>query len=214
VARYVLPDLHGVRWCLWCRSCATITRWHHVIVRRLHEHAAATNIQRVWRGHRARAYIKFMCAQRIQTLVRAALARIHLRQIKLEMEEAEAARRREEEAFVQAEGDKVVDEVSERLEQKKNPAVKKEVKEEVKAVKAHRKRQQAARKKMLKAELKIEEIRDTFEMFDLDGSGAIDLDELRLCMKELCVPMTTEELQVRLAVLCERGGCHTGSGSR
>ena len=44
----------------------------------------------------------------------------------------------------------------------------------------------------------VEEIRDTFEMFDVDGSGAIDLDELRECMKELCVPMSEEELQVRV----------------
>lgn len=42
-------------------------------------------------------------------------------------------------------------------------------------------------------------------MFDIDGSGAIDIDELRECMKELCVPMTEEELQEALDQMDEDG---------
>ena len=129
--------------------------WRPTLLRRLLERQSATLIQKVYRGHRARVFVKFMCAQRIQRLTRAHQARELVRRIKQGMEDREAERRRREEEFVQEQGDANVEETQARLSQKKNPSVKKEIKEEVKQVKAFRKRQKAARKQMTKAQQKV-----------------------------------------------------------
>lgn len=54
--------------------------------------------------------------------------------------------------------------------------------------------QKEKRKKWTKEQKKREELRETFEMYDVDGSSAIDVTELRLMVNELCIPMTDEEL--------------------
>ena len=55
-------------------------------------------------------------------------------------------------------------------------------------------RKKAQRKKMSKADKLKDDLIETFDMYDIDGSGAIDIDELRLMTNELCIPMTEEEL--------------------
>ena len=47
---------------------------------------------------------------------------------------------------------------------------------------------------MSKADKLKDDLIETFDMYDIDGSGAIDIDELRLMTNELCIPMTEEEL--------------------
>ncbi len=51
-----------------------------------------------------------------------------------------------------------------------------------------------ARKGMTKQEKVEDDLRETFDMYDIDGSGAIDISELRLMTNELCIPMTEDEL--------------------
>ncbi len=60
-----------------------------------------------------------------------------------------------------------------------------------------------ARKKMTKQEKLEDDLRETFDMYDIDGSGAIDLSELRLMTNELCIPMTEDELtEVQALATC------------
>lgn len=65
--------------------------------------------------------------------------------------------------------------------------------------------QKEKRKKWSKEQKKREELRETFEMYDVDGSSAIDVTELRLMVNELCIPMTDEELN-------DVSGGHEGVG--
>lgn len=65
--------------------------------------------------------------------------------------------------------------------------------------------QKEKRKKWTKEQKKREELRETFEMYDVDGSSAIDVTELRLMVNELCIPMTDEELN-------DVSGGHEGVG--
>jgi hypothetical protein len=51
-----------------------------------------------------------------------------------------------------------------------------------------------ARKSWSKLKVKREELKETFEMYDIDGSGSIDVSELRLMVNELCIPMDDSEL--------------------
>ena len=55
-------------------------------------------------------------------------------------------------------------------------------------------RQKKIRKSWTKQQIQQEELRETFELYDLDGSGAIDVEELRAMVNELCIPMTDDEL--------------------
>ncbi len=50
------------------------------------------------------------------------------------------------------------------------------------------------RKLMSKQQRTLEDLRDTFEMYDVDGSGGIELEELTLMTRELCIPMNETEL--------------------
>lgn len=60
--------------------------------------------------------------------------------------------------------------------------------------------QKKKRKTWSKAQIEREELRETFELYDTDGSGAIEVAELRLMVDELCIPMSDEELNdVRLS---------------
>ena len=40
-----------------------------------------------------------------------------------------------------------------------------------------------------------EMVKNTFDIFDVDGSGTMDRDELNELMKQLCIPVSPEELQ-------------------
>ena len=46
----------------------------------------------------------------------------------------------------------------------------------------------------LKEEVERAKVLEVFQSFDRDGSGGIDVDELRLLLDELCVPMSPNEL--------------------
>ena len=54
--------------------------------------------------------------------------------------------------------------------------------------------------------LKRKNIHEVFRKFDADGSGAIDIDELRVLLKELNVPMKDEEIEDLMAELDSDGG--------
>ncbi len=58
---------------------------------------------------------------------------------------------------------------------------------------------------MTKQQKIVDDLQETFDMYDIDGSGAIDISELRLMTNELCIPMTEEELaEVRHRCNCAR----------
>lgn len=164
---------------------------------------AAINVQRTYRGYIARHHFKSGMATRVQTGVRGMLARAAVARLKVDLLAAEAERWAEEEKVVEAAGDVSVDETIAFIKTKTG---KKRVKLEKQAVKAARKLAKAERALMTPKQRTIEEVRDTFEIFDADGSGAIDIDELRLLMKELAVPMTEEELVAAMKVMDIDGG--------
>jgi hypothetical protein len=55
-------------------------------------------------------------------------------------------------------------------------------------------RQKQKRKNMNASEKKRDEVLQTFEGFDIDNSSTIDAEEFAAVMKELCVPMSEEQL--------------------
>lgn len=171
-----------------------IARRRHwpTILWRVTRQRAARTIQRIIRGFLARRYVGHMVVTRMQRTVRGWLGRLRVRRLIAALDAKEADRRRREEVEVQEAGDKASDETAERLSGK---AGKRIIKAEVPAVKRYRAAQKRMRKTMTKKQRRIESVRDTFEMFDIDGSGAIDLSELELLMDQLCIPMTKAELQ-------------------
>jgi hypothetical protein len=94
---------------------------------------------------------------------------------------------------------KAVEDATERalLEFKEHLSTKEGKKElkmrKLKVQKQHQK-QKAMRKNMTGEEKKKHEVMQTFEGFDIDSSNSIDADEFAAVMKELCVPMTEEQL--------------------
>jgi len=54
--------------------------------------------------------------------------------------------------------------------------------------------------------LKRKNIHEVFRKFDADGSGAIDIDELRVLLKELNVPMKDKEIEDLMSELDADGG--------
>ncbi|KAG5485249.1 hypothetical protein CUR178_06609 [Leishmania enriettii] len=58
----------------------------------------------------------------------------------------------------------------------------------------------------------LEEIREAFDLFDTDGSGTMDVRELRIAMRALGFEPRKEELQQLINNVMEGGGNGTASG--
>eukprot|EP00941_MAST-03F_sp_MAST-3F-sp1_P000556 g556.t1 len=75
------------------------------------------------------------------------------------------------------------------------------LKREAKRQKKVRKEAEAREKLLPKAEQKIARIQRQFQMYDVDGSGTIELDEFKLMLRDLCVPLHSDEVNASFAKL-------------
>ncbi|GET86075.1 centrin, putative [Leishmania tarentolae] len=58
----------------------------------------------------------------------------------------------------------------------------------------------------------LEEIREAFDLFDTDGSGTIDVRELRIAMRALGFEPRREELQKLISSVTSGSGCDASTG--
>lgn len=163
---------------------------------------AAIKMQSVVRGWLARTAVRRRCAVTLQRVARGMLARLRVASIRAAMEAREADRRKRETDYADECAQTVVSATLERLSGKAGKA---DVKQELKNVKAANKKKKMARKKMSKEERRVDEVREVFELYDVDGSGAIDAEELRAIMNELAIPLTDAELNAALDEMDEDG---------
>lgn len=110
----------------------------------------------------------------------------------------EAVRLREEIKAMNDAGDKAAESYTEYL---KSSAGKKELATETEKHKVSRKK--TKRRAVVNAERDI--VKNTFDIFDSDGSGSIDCRELAELMKQLCIPMTETELNAFFLVIDRDG---------
>lgn len=163
------------------RARATLHRRFHVI-----------NIQRVWKGYQARKFYLNFFAIRIQKWYRGCADRAEVEDLKLARAEEGIARQNLEDDVVEVAGKQAVEECISFMDTTEEG--KERLTFEKKAVKRFFAYQKTVRKLWPKSRLALEELRETFEMYDVDGSGAIDVAELRLMVNELCIPMQDGEL--------------------
>lgn len=146
---------------------------------------AARDIQRVTRGFMGRRRVKHLRATAIQTVARRMAARRRVERLKARLRAEEEARSAEEEAAANRSGDAGVEETVDFLKTKRG---KERLKQERKAVKAQRKEVAKQRKAMSRVQVRRAEAADAFHLFDTDASEAIDRDEFKAIMEELCMP--------------------------
>eukprot|EP00939_MAST-03C_sp_MAST-3C-sp1_P001297 g1297.t1 len=107
---------------------------------------------------------------------------------------AAAERRREEREYVEQRLEEGKGKIKEILESKKGIAA---LKAETKKQRALRKARNQALKGLSKEAQKEQKLKNTFEMYDLDGTNTIDFEEFGEMLKDLCVP--TDDKQTRRA---------------
>jgi len=158
---------------------------------------AAARIQRHYRHN-----CVGRAARRIQTNFRGFVGRFWCAREKAKLRAMETQRRNREVRELRAATDAAVFAIEERWVTKEG---KKEMKEEVRKMKAARKAAARERKKNApkndKTSKDRENVRAVFSTFDVDLSGSIDRDELRALMLELCIPVTEEDLEAAMKAI-------------
>lgn len=176
-----------------------------IAFRRKRRYLASIVIQRICcRGNLARKFYKrkmkiyrTACTV-IQTRWRSIYARIICPQIRRDRIDAEKKRRKLEERAVEIK-------VKEHLDYMKTKKGKKDYKAMKKKVRVKRKKWAKKRYKMKKAERRLHDIQEAFELFDTDGSGTIDEKEFVHVTKELGISMSKKEIKAVLDEMDEDG---------
>ena len=146
----------------------------------------------------------FIAAQRFQCAFRLRRARRRAADTRARRVAAETERLEREAKVVEQAASMATDALKRRLDGNKGRREKREEARRIKRARAEERERLRALPKDA-PERRHAALRETFDMFDLDGSGGIDRDELEQVTRELCAPMAPAALDAAMAAMDRDG---------